>query len=74
MFGIIRRDPETVLVPPTTTLIQGRIIWTGPKGHDEKTGPLSAVLEPTCTESLQGLSLSVTVAEDEWTYLAYTIV
>ena len=32
MFGIIRRDPETVLVSPTTTRIPGRIIRTGTKG------------------------------------------
>ena len=32
VFGIIRRDPETVLVPPTTTRIQGQIIQTGAKG------------------------------------------
>ena len=32
VFGIIRRDPETVLVPPTTTRIPGRIIRTGTEG------------------------------------------
>ena len=32
MFGIIRRDPETVLVPPTTTRIPGQIIRTGTEG------------------------------------------
>ena len=32
MFGIIRRDPETVLIPPTTTRIPGRIIRTGTEG------------------------------------------
>ena len=32
MFGIIRRDSETVLVPPTTTRIPGRIIRTGTEG------------------------------------------
>ena len=32
LFGIIRRDPETVLVPPTTTQIPGRIIRTGTEG------------------------------------------
>ena len=32
VFGTIRRDPETVLVPPTTTRIPGRIIRTGTEG------------------------------------------
>ena len=32
VFGIIRRDPETMLVPPTTTQIQGQIIQTGTEG------------------------------------------
>ena len=32
MFGIIRRDPETVLVPPTTTRIPGRITRTWTEG------------------------------------------
>ena len=32
LFGIILRDPETVLVPPTTTRIPGRIIRTGTEG------------------------------------------
>ena len=32
LFGIIRRDPETVLVPPTTTRILGQIIRTGTEG------------------------------------------
>ena len=30
--GIIRRDPETLLVSPPTTRIQGRIIRTGTEG------------------------------------------
>ena len=32
LFGIFRRDPVTVLVPPTTTRIPGRIIRTGTEG------------------------------------------
>ena len=32
MFGIIRRDPETVLLPPTTFRIPGRITRTGTEG------------------------------------------
>ena len=32
VFKIIRRDPETVLVHPTTTQIPGRIIRTGTEG------------------------------------------
>ena len=32
MSRIIRRDPETVLVSPTTTRIPGRIIRTGTEG------------------------------------------
>ena len=32
LFGIIRRDPETVPVPPTTTRIPGGIIRTGTEG------------------------------------------
>ena len=31
LFGTIRRDPETVLVPPTTTWIPGRILRAGAK-------------------------------------------
>ena len=32
LFGIIRRYPETVLVPPTLTRIPGHIIRTGTEG------------------------------------------
>ena len=42
-FGIIRRDPETVLIPPTTTRIPGRIMFrTGTEGL-RLLGPLLTV-------------------------------
>ena len=55
MFGIIRRDPKTVLVPPTTTLIPGRIILTGTEGLR-----LLGLLLRTWTEGLRLLGLLLT--------------
>ena len=44
-FGLIQRDPETVLVPPTTTRIQGQ--ESGNSDRDQKDTPLWSAADTT---------------------------